>query len=110
MSPPRISISALKQSGSHGAIRGVGRMRRALVVSEIALSVVLLTGAGLLTKSLVALNHWTLGFRPENLLVMEINTQAKDFGAAHRITRSHQVLFAELAVIPGISALESLIS
>ena len=61
--------SALKQSGSHSAIRGVGRMRRALIVGEIALSVVLLTGAGLLTKSLVALNHVTLGFRPENLLL-----------------------------------------
>jgi len=33
--------SALKQSGSHGAIRGVGRMRRVLVMGEIALSVVL---------------------------------------------------------------------
>jgi predicted permease len=100
--------SALKQSGSHGVIRGVGRMRRALVVAEIALSVVLLTGAGLLTKSLVALNHVTLGFRRENLLVMEINTQARDFEAARRIARSHQALFAELAALPGISALGSL--
>jgi putative ABC transport system permease protein len=100
--------SALKQSGSHGAIRGVGRMRRALVVGEIALSVVLLTGAALLTKSLVALNHVKLGFRPENLLVMEINTQARYFEAARRIVRSHQALFAELAALPGISALGSL--
>jgi len=41
---------------------------------------------------------------------MEINAQARDFEAARRIARFHQTLFAELAALPGISALGSLIS
>src|SRR5262249_28499300 len=47
------------------------RTRAVLVVAEVALAVVLLTGAGLLVKSLVALQNVELGFRPGNVLVMK---------------------------------------
>ena len=46
-------------------------MRAALVVVEVALSVVLLAGAGLLIRSFAALHNVALGFRPEHVLVME---------------------------------------
>ena len=42
-----------------------------LVVSEVALAVVLLAGAGLLMKSLMALHRVALGFQPANTLVMK---------------------------------------
>ena len=65
-------VDAIKSGGSR-AVAGGGaiRMRAILVVGEIALAVVLLTGAGLLVKSLVALQNVELGFRPENVLVMK---------------------------------------
>src|SRR5438876_1009471 len=65
---------ALKQGGGQGiAGGGAGRMLKALVIVEIALSVTLLAGAGILIKSFVALSNVALGFRPDKLLVMGIN-------------------------------------
>lgn len=60
----------LKQSARAVSGSGTLRLRRALVVAQIAFSVVLLAGAGLLVRSLVALQHVALGFRPENVLVV----------------------------------------
>ena len=96
---------ALKQGGMHSILGGgAGRLRRSLVVVEIALSVVLLAGAGLLIKSFVALSNVALGFRPENLLVMRTSIQVSNFEAARRVTRFDKALLAEIAVIPGVSA------
>ena len=59
-------IDALKQ-GSTRSVAGGGaiRTRGVLVVAEIALAVVLLAGAGVLLKSLVALDNVDLGFQPQ---------------------------------------------
>ena len=56
---------ALKQSGSRNAdYRRRNRMRNALVVGEIALSMILVAAAGLLIKSFVAMQDVDLGFQP----------------------------------------------
>jgi predicted permease len=57
----------LKQGGRAGSGAGRG-LRSALVVAEVAVAVVLVTGAGLMLRSFVALNHVDLGFRPDHLL------------------------------------------
>ncbi len=69
----RIDLNdALKQGAARAVAGGrAGRMRGALVVVEVALSVVLLSGAGLLIRSLWPIGNVALGFRPEHILVME---------------------------------------
>jgi putative ABC transport system permease protein len=64
---------SLNESG-RAATEGKHRRRLSagLVVSEIALSLVLVCGAALLTKSLLLLQHADLGFRPDGLLVMRL--------------------------------------
>ncbi len=55
-------------------------MRNTLIVSEVALALVLLTGAGLLLKSLVRLLDVQPGFRPEQVLTATINLPAAGYG------------------------------
>ena len=80
--------------------RRVIRARGVLVVCEIALAVVLLTGAGLLVRSLIALQRVDLGFQPENVLVMRatgVRTPAENnafFGA----------LLPRIGALPGVVA------
>jgi predicted permease len=95
----------LKQSATRAMGGGkAGRMRAALVVVEVALSVVLLAGAGLLIRSFAALHSVALGFRPEHVLVMESSVPASDLESARRATRFYKDLLADLATLPGVSA------
>lgn len=95
----------LKQGATRSAGGGkAGRMRAALVVVEVALSVVLLTGAGLLIRSFVALHNVALGFRPEHVLLMESSVPASDLKGARGATRFYKDLLADLATLPGVTA------
>jgi len=97
--------TALKQGSARATAGGrAGRIRSALVIAEMALSVILLCGAGLLLKSFVALHNVALGFRPENLLVMEASVPASDLEDARRATRFYKVLLPQSAALPGVSA------
>src|SRR5262249_27895075 len=60
-------VEPRKGAGAGGGLRR-GGMRNALVVFEVALSLVLLSGAGLLMRSFVKLRQMDLGFNPENIL------------------------------------------
>ena len=62
----------LKDNSNTSTERQGKRVRSALVVSEVALSVALLVGAGLLVKSLFRLVNANLGFDPQNVLTMEL--------------------------------------
>ena len=68
------AAESLKEGGktSSGNARGLGRMRRHLAVSEIALAVVALSGAGLMMRSLWHLQAIDLGFRPDHVLAMRL--------------------------------------
>ena len=68
---------ALKAGAAWKLGGGRSRLRSGLVVAEIALSVVLLSGAGLLLRSFAALHDVALGYQPENVIVMFSSTAAK---------------------------------
>ena len=94
-------IDAIKQGGARSVMGGRAvRTRAILVVSEVALAVVLLTGAGLLIKSLMALQRADLGFEPENVLV------ARATGVRARAENDvfFGQLMARIAELPGVAA------
>jgi putative ABC transport system permease protein len=94
-------MDALKQRGApSGTGRSAIRTRGVLVVSEIAMAVVLLTGAGLVMKSLMALHDVELGYRAENALVMKA-TGVRPFPETTRFFRD---VMARIAALPGVVA------
>jgi putative ABC transport system permease protein len=95
---------ALKQGGGRAVVGGGGRIRAALVVAEIALSVVLLAGAGLLIKSFNALHNVALGYHPEHVLVMETSVPASDEKSARSATSFYKDLLHDVAALPGVTA------
>lgn len=102
----RVDLNETLKQGAARAMAGgkAGRTRAALVVVEVALSVVLLAGAGLLIRSFVALQNVSLGFQPEHVLVMESSVPASDLAGARRATRFYKDLLSDLAALPGVSA------
>jgi len=93
---------ALKSAGARSVIGGgLRRMRGVLVIAEIALAVVLLSGAGLLIKSFVALNNVALGFRPENVLVMRASLPGPATPVASQFFTD---VLSQLGTVPGVSA------
>jgi predicted permease len=95
--------NTLKQSNTRTSGGGVAdRMRSALVVAEIALSVVLLAAAGLLMKSFLALENVSLGFQPQRVLAVEASVPASDLDSARRATRFYQQALSEISTIPGV--------
>jgi putative ABC transport system permease protein len=92
---------ALKQAGTRSVTGGgMVRTRGALVVVEIALAVVLLSAAGLLIKSFVALQNVALGFRPENVLVMT----ASGPGSIRDTNLFFKDVLSEVVSLPGVVA------
>jgi len=103
----RVDLNAtLKQGAARAGLGGsASNIRHALVVAEISLSVILLTGAGLLIKSFVALHNVALGFRPEHVLVMGANVpSASSVESQRRATQFFKKLLAEISALPGVSA------
>ncbi len=100
----RVDVNhALKQGGGRGAIGDDrGRMRGALVVSEIALALVLLIGAGLLIRTFVSLQRVDPGFDSQNVLTFEVapNGQQYDSTAKH-FDYSRRAL-EQIKSIPGV--------
>ncbi len=102
----KIELSEALKQGATRVVSGgrVARMRGMLVVAEIALAVVLLSGAGLLIKSFVALHNVVLGFRPENVLVMRATMAGPRDAALPRARQYFRDVLAQAAALPGVLA------
>jgi putative ABC transport system permease protein len=75
-----------------------------MVVTEIALAVVLLVGAGLMMKSLLRLLQTNVGFQTDNLMTMTVVLPAAKFTEANQIINVQQQLQDRLQSLPGVSS------
>jgi putative ABC transport system permease protein len=100
----RVNVSdALKQAGARGVLSGqFGSVRGVLVVAQIALSFVLVIGAGLLFRSFLTLTSVQLGFRTDAMLVMYAHAPARTFDEYVRVTQFENELFQRLRQLPGV--------
>jgi putative ABC transport system permease protein len=95
--------SALKEGG-RGSTEGgsQGRLRRLLVVTEIALAMVLLIGGGLLLRSFARLQAVDAGFNPHNLLTMEVSFAGSNATTAPRQAAFLNELTQHVSALPGV--------
>ena len=104
----RLDLSgALKQGGSKATgTRASARLRSALVVAEVALSVILLVTAGLLLRSFQTLQHVDLGFTKDRVLVADTVYAVRDDVTEDLRTRSrfYADVLDRLRAVPGVSA------
>ena len=97
-------VDALKDAGRTSGTGGGARTRSALVVAEIALSVVLLMGASLTIRGFLQLQNVDPGFQADRVLMMGLQVAPKRYSTYdQRIQFSERVL-AELSTIPGVQS------
>lgn len=95
----------LRESGRGASgSRRQARFRQLLVVSQIALAVVLLAGAGLLLRSFQRLSHLDLGIRTDNVLTFAVNLPTGRYGDAQRRADFHLAFQDRLNALPGVGA------
>ncbi|HEY0970925.1 MAG TPA: ABC transporter permease [Gemmatimonadales bacterium] len=104
----RLSRGAVHDSlkeGARGATGGAAaRIRNALVLSEVALALVLLVGAGLLVRSFERLNQVDLGFDPGSVLTYELLLPSAKFEDVEQLPVAYDELLERTRAIPGVSA------
>ncbi len=100
------SLGESLKDGNRFSLADAGgqRMRGALVVLEVALSVVLLVGAGLLSKSFYRLQQTELGFKPESLLTVDLSLSLKKYPQAPQIEAFFKRALEQLKSLPGVEA------
>ena len=94
----------LKEGGRTMAGGARNRLRKAFVMSEIALAVVLLIGAGLMLKSLLRLMQTNVGFDPQNVLTMTVALPAAKYAEASSQIGFYDQLSERINSLPGVRA------
>lgn len=81
-----------------------GKLRGGLVVVQVALSVILLIGSGLLVKSLMRLSSVDLGFNTENLLTAQVQIQWRQYRTLEERSQFFGSLLEQVEALPGVSS------
>jgi len=96
--------SALKGTSSGGRPLKRGRVLSALVVAEVSLAVLLLTGGGLMAKSFLGLMTVDTGIRDEGLLTFRLSLADPKYNSAARRHETFSALLEGLRLIPGVTS------
>jgi putative ABC transport system permease protein len=94
----------LKQAPGRGHSAGDGRVRNALVVSEVALALMLLIGAGLLVRTLSGLRAVDAGFDPRNVLTATIMIPEAKYAKPEQRNQFFDRVVQSVRALPGVAA------
>ena len=101
----RVNLSeALKEGGRSLVDTGHQRLRKTLVIAEMALSLVLLIAAGLLIRSFVRVQHVEPGFSPHNVLSLHLSLEGTGYLERTRRPSFYQQLWERIRRVPGVEA------
>jgi predicted permease len=97
----RADLQGALRDGGRGAAGGASRLRSALVVAEVALAMVLVMGAGLMTRSFLRLLDVDPGFRPERLLAVNFTISTERHP---QYARFYGAVIDRVRALPGVTA------
>jgi len=98
----------LRQAGRGSIHAGMGRRSRdLLVVSQVALSLILVAGAGLMVRSLLWLQTESRGFAPQRLLSLRVSVLGPDLSGESRMPAAYLRMLSRLTALPGVKAVAS---
>jgi putative ABC transport system permease protein len=95
---------ALKEGGRDASGAGRHRLLRSLVVAEVALSLVLLIGAGLMMRSFMRLQHTNPGLNQENLLTLRVDLPVAKYDTPEKRRTFYKELLERVGALPGVEA------
>jgi predicted permease len=95
-------VSTIKDQAGQITSSGSNLFRRALVIAQAALSLMLLISAGLFSKTLVNLAHVELGIRPDHLMTFSLTAKLNRY-SDERVAQFHRQLTEHLRAIPGVA-------
>jgi predicted permease len=84
--------------------RGQALLRRGLVVGAVALSIMLMVGASLMIRTVMALGRVPLGFQPDRVLTMRVPLPEAKYGDRDRRVTFFQEALSSIASVPGVTA------
>ena len=94
----------LRSSGhKHASDRGQNRLRTALLVGEVALSIALLIAAGLMMRTMYALRHVPLGFKTDHLLITSLTAPSDLYSNQNVGAAAWQPLLEAVQRFPGVN-------
>jgi predicted permease len=101
----RHDLNAALRDGGRGSTGGLrDRLRGTLIVAEVALSLLLLVGAGLLIRSAIALQQTSIGFEPRGVLTARVTLPATSFTEPARIVGTLRRIREAAAAVPGVTS------
>ena len=103
----RPDLNAALKEGARSSVAGRSRLRSALVVAEVALSLVLLTGAGLMLKSFARLSAVEAGFDLDNVLTMELNLPWATYPEGGQRIQFYRQAVERISQLPGVEVVSA---
>jgi putative ABC transport system permease protein len=100
----KADVSVGLKGGGRQSFRGHGQLRNWLVVAEVALSLALLVGAGLMMRTFAKLNQLDWGFNPGNLLTLQVALQPRGFPEVGSRWEFYRQALEKVRAMPGVES------
>jgi len=94
--------STLKEGGRAGAGSGASRLGGTLVVAQVALTLIMLVGRGLMLRSFQKLTKVDVGFNTQNLLTLEYRLPANKYPDGAQQWETHRQIVERVRAVPGV--------
>jgi putative ABC transport system permease protein len=103
----RSDVNDALKSGGKGSINSGARLRRVFVVAEVALSLMLFIGAGLLIKSFWRLTNVNPGFQSDHLLTLHVSLPEQKYAEDAQVIEFFRNMPERLSALPGVKAVSA---